>query len=290
MEITKIQLPPLPLTLPESSKGKKRLYVLGADDPEMEAIASMLEALGRKYAFATSGGTRVNPASAYKADPVQCEEGTTLTLVECEPREFITGHYYIEYVDHHNEGDIGYNLPPQMYMLGSSLAQVATLEGVTLNEYQLTIAALDHCPAQAMRGLCPGIDPERAKLVYHSETARRKNVSIDEVMRHMRDVGKDIATAPSAMVGGSHVVDMTKNPTGIGYSFRYLSSVAVAMNLGIPLLLSNRNSEGAPEKHVLTGLVTPRLVTDFKGEYAPAHHLSHLWGDDNRGAGGIVTK
>jgi hypothetical protein len=291
----RIALPPLPVVLPEKSrKGEKRLYVLGADDPEMEEITRLLTALGREYVFATAGGKRVNAETAYCCDPVSCKDGVTLTFVECEAKEYLPGAYFLDVVDHHprknSEESRGFNLPPSQYLLGSSLGQVSVLEDVILTEYQMTIAALDHCPGQAMRGLCPGIDPDRAKLIYHAETARRRNVTIEAVYASIQEVGKDMAIAPSTMVGKDYVVDMTKVPTGMGYSLRYISTIGAAINLGIPVLLSNKNGEHDPEKRVLTGIVTPELVTGFRTDYAPRYHLQNLWGDNNRGAGGIVPQ
>lgn len=281
-------LPPLPLRLKPSRKGEKKLYVLGADDPEMEENIFYLTVNGCAFMLATFHGTRVDPQTAYRADPVQCEPGTTLVFVECRPREFLAGEYFVTYVDHHNEGDEGFNMPPSSFLLGSSLGQISILEGKPLTEGQMIIAALDHCPVQAMRGMCPGVDPERAKIVYQEVTLRRRNVTLEDLRVCLHDVGKRIAVAPSTHVGNSPVIDMSGFPTGNGYSLSYICSIYAAAELGIPILVSNRNKEKDNEKRILTGLVSPKLVSDFRTDYAPKLHLLHVWGDNNRGAGGIL--
>lgn len=283
-----IILPELPLTLAPSRKGEKRLYVLGADDPENEEIIFYLTRYGCAFEYAMFGGNRVNPGNAYQCDPVACENGVTLVFVECRPRDFLPGEYYVTYADHHNEGDAGFNKPPSEFLLGSSLGQISILEGHPLTEYQLAVAALDHCPAQAMRGLCPGIDPKRAKIVYQEATLRRRNVTLPELHACMNQVELDMAAAKSVAIGKDYAVDLTQAPTGYGYSLRYICSIGVAAEAGVPLLISNRNYEQGPEKRILTGLVTPQLVSDFRGDYAPRYRLIHVWGDNNRGAGGLL--
>jgi hypothetical protein len=282
-------LPPPPFRFRPSMKGRKRLYVLGADDPEMEAVKNYLDSNGCAYVFATYYGARVNPDTAYLCDPVPCEDGVTLTLVECEPRDFLPGKYVPQVVDHHpriNPGTLGNgtgcNLRPSDYLHGSSLGQISFLEGVPLSEDEMYV------PAQAVHGFCPGIDPERARLKYLESTMRRQKVTLDDIKTCMRDVGKDVAKAASSLVGDEWVADMSSIPTGNGYTLRYISSIAYAVDAGIPVLLSNRNGPEEPEKRVLTGLVTPSLVLAFTGEYAAKFKLKRLWCDDNRGAGGLL--
>lgn len=288
MEHVKSTLPLPPLRLKPSRKGERRLYVLGADDPEMEEIILYLTVCGCAFVYATYNGNRVNPQTAYCADPMPCESGTTLVFVECRPREFLAGEYFVTYVDHHNDGDEGFNFPPSSFLLGSSLGQLSMIEKMPLTEYQLIIAALDHCPVQAMRGLCPDVDPERAKIVYQEVTLRRRKVTLLDLYGCLEEVGKRIIVAPLSKVGDEKVVDLTGNPTGSGYTLSYICSIFKAAERGIPVLVSNRNSDTDNEKRILTGLVTPQLVSDFRSDYAPRHQLTSVWGDNNRGAGGIL--
>lgn len=291
--------------------GKKRKYVCGADDPEMEEIIFYLTQHGCNFVEATYNGKRVSPETANYCDPVECEDGETLTFVECRPRkldecgpveeETKEGEkkktYFVDIVDHHpvenlKEGDLpqgsGCNLPPLDYLHGSSLGQVSFLEGYPLTVYQMALAAIDHCPAQAIAGLCPGVDPDYAKTVYLEVTMRKKKVALPDIHNCLSVIGKVIAKAPSANVGKIPVVDTSGTPTGNGYSLPYICSIYAAAELRLPLLVSNRNEEKGPEKRVLTGFVTPELVHSFRKDYAVQHKLRGLWGDNNRGAGGFL--
>lgn len=176
-----------------------RLWILGASDPEMEAIEALLRECGEQVTYATVGGRRVDAGSAYRADPVP---GAT-NWVECESpgqaREVV--------VDHHHPGDPGYGRPPAEFLRGSSIGQViaalaaapasetgplgrwtrtglqaspghgtlvyeraawhVAVRGrvgyarwVTVPPALVFAAAADHCLAAAYRGECPGVDPD----------------------------------------------------------------------------------------------------------------------------------
>ena len=64
-----------------------RLFVLGAADPEMAAIESLLSAAGEQFCYATVGGVRCHPGNAYKADDISDGHawGAVTHLVECAP-------------------------------------------------------------------------------------------------------------------------------------------------------------------------------------------------------------
>jgi hypothetical protein len=100
------------------------LWVLGASDPEMEAIERLLAQAGQKVAYATVAGERASPDSAYQAD------GTTsghpeepVLFVECSVR----GIKPWLVVDHHRPGDPGYRVPPEEFLPGSSIGQVISV-------------------------------------------------------------------------------------------------------------------------------------------------------------------
>ena len=116
------------------------LFILGAPDPEMERIESLLKFHGAAVAHATSGGKRVHPGNAYKADGVDTSDQpavldrTEIFFVECDlPGAF--GGYDEEYgyshelywVDHHRTGDPGHGTKPEYFLNGSSLGQVYLL-------------------------------------------------------------------------------------------------------------------------------------------------------------------
>ena len=192
------------------------LWVLGAADPEMERIESVLAQLGEETRSAEVGGARVQPGNAYKADQVVVPSGTTVILVECcasilevpqgaSMGDLEMGQAQVVVIDHHRAGDPGAACSPAEFLLGSSLGQVisylaknSSLHGAGWRQVTgpgvlapgalppgefgcveeewyvgsaglgpfevpsdlVLAAASDHCPAQAYRGECPGVDPD----------------------------------------------------------------------------------------------------------------------------------
>lgn len=65
-------------------------FILGAADPEMAAIESLLVASGQRFGYASLAGVRVHPGNAYKADGVLFRDGAAtegddaLVYVECD--------------------------------------------------------------------------------------------------------------------------------------------------------------------------------------------------------------
>jgi len=126
------------------------LYILGAPDPEMAAIESLLTSAGQRIAYALDPeGKRVHPGNAYAAlMPIEVSRhldddgGHAVVLVECcdaaargtklDPRIFRA--------DHHRPGDPGYDKQPAEFLSGSSLGQVIA-----------RLAALDALPADWIR-------------------------------------------------------------------------------------------------------------------------------------------
>jgi hypothetical protein len=98
------------------------LWVLGAPDPEMEAIGRLLAQAGQNVAYATLAGQRVTPDSAYQADGTTCgfPEDLVPVFVECR----VHGVRPWTVVDHHKPGDIGYRVPPEDFLMGASIGQV----------------------------------------------------------------------------------------------------------------------------------------------------------------------
>lgn len=134
----------------------KRLWVLGAHDTEIDAIANLLLAAGERYTYAESSGVRCRQDNAYACDPVA---GAT-HWVECEA----PGQTRLRTIDHHRAGDKYYRAPAEQYLEASSIGQVCAVIGVDARQYRY-VAAADHCLRSAYAGWCPGID--RAKLIAY---------------------------------------------------------------------------------------------------------------------------
>lgn len=70
----------------------KRLWILGASDPEMAAIERLLTDTGEEIAYATVDGVQVHPGNAYMADaPVYRDPPRLLPDVAAEPEGWYLG-------------------------------------------------------------------------------------------------------------------------------------------------------------------------------------------------------
>src|SRR5690606_21074976 len=98
-----------------------RIWILGAPDPEMAAIESLLRDCGERVVYALSDrGERVTPSTAYRCPLPEVPAGSTVYAVECSdtlPDGWVR-------IDHHRPGEPGYGRPPAEFMAASSLGQV----------------------------------------------------------------------------------------------------------------------------------------------------------------------
>lgn len=92
------------------------LFVIGADDLEMQAIERLLSECRVQFLHALGpDGNRVHPGNAYEATiPPHATH-----VVECGPAP--AGAVVI---DHHRPGDPGYGKPPAGFLAASSIGQV----------------------------------------------------------------------------------------------------------------------------------------------------------------------
>jgi hypothetical protein len=107
------------------------VYVLGAPDPEMEAIERrLLKAAGCRYAYATGADGRVHPGSAYAAVGAALPSGEPVALAGVEPVVVIecavAGVEPVVVIDHHRPGDPGYGRPPDEFLPASSIGQAVS--------------------------------------------------------------------------------------------------------------------------------------------------------------------
>ena len=198
-----------------------RLWVLGASDPEMAAIETMLRECGETVRYATIAGRRVSAGDAYRMDAIPVDAtpwGGHLYLVECgdssvgswrliahpdsaglEPSDIPSEHYVtVLSVDHHRPGDAGYGRTPEDFFGASSAGQVwAALSRLGLLSGRpspsgeiILIAAADHCLGHAYAGRCPGVDPDRLlrHRVAQQVAFRARNGGSQTVESAMADI------------------------------------------------------------------------------------------------------
>lgn len=161
------------------------VWLLGAADPEMQTIESLLKVNGRHVAYAlNANGERVRPDEAYTAytkDELVNQIATTgrgtIFLVECRLVNYNGG----TIIDHHNPGDPGYGKPPKEFLEASSIGQVLRVLNKEPTPDILLIAAADHCLGAAYKGLCPGVNPDELmkwRVVSRAAYQKKKPAAI----------------------------------------------------------------------------------------------------------------
>ncbi|HEX3640087.1 MAG TPA: hypothetical protein VHV10_02230 [Ktedonobacteraceae bacterium] len=262
------------------------LFLLGANDPEMRRIEEILRENGHEVRYAEKDGKRCHPGNAYQCDPVE-----SAILVECASAGVKNAQ-----IDHHRPGDTGYGLPANEFWEASSLGQLwrfLQLEGIAVSPSQddLILAAMDHSPAGAIRGECPGVSAQEVLERKIQEIAQGTKYDAWEVRNKVGYYLVRLMDAPPIQIGQSVISDLRSEYLGEGYSINLLSAQVAALADGYTVLLRHRDAAGKPEKWSISGHATPELIEAFKSEWAPAQGLIGIYGVPNRGyAGGYLPE
>lgn len=275
---------------------KPGLFILGADDPEMVEIESILRSTGKVFKYALCNGTRVHPGNAYVADPVDTNRGP-LVLIECGPRNLaddvsLIGMFgaqgpSIFVIDHHQFGDPGFGLSPERFFEASSIGQLYKLLKLgDPTEHHLTLAAMDHCMVHARQGKCPGVASEDVKKLSRKYIATRKMVTPEAVEACVETMRVIIVTSPVVTIGTQAIANLTAVPIGVGYSLEYLCILEALADLELAALLASKNQAGEPEKVILYGAAKVETIESFMGSWAPGQGLIKIYGVPKRGYAG----
>jgi hypothetical protein len=278
----------------------KRIWILGASDPEMEAIEALLKGEGELVIYATVGGRRVSPGEAYRADTPSSQEyeeirrfGGKIFLVECEPRDPRLGlqsllevdcSAMVDVIDHHRPGDPGYGRPPSEYWKASSLGQVWSALGWNEEEPSpelLMTAAADHCLGAAYRGECPRVNPEDLMRWRAASRAKFQRRTVPEVLADVERARELLRSAPRVeLESGIFVADLR------GKEIPELPEAAARE--GVAFLATPRPGPDKRIKVVLQA-ASPEQIRAFMS-WAPVQGLRDLYGDPARGfAGGYLS-
>lgn len=246
-----------------------KVYVLGAADPEMEEIESVLKQQGLVYFYALKDGSRVKSETAYQADSISgyLPKNAQVVLIEC----FISLPGIIDCIDHHRPGDPGYGAIPSNFLEGSSLGQLLTALQMTPTKEQLLIAAADHCPTQAYMGLCPGVDIEDLKRWRTASRAKRRGMSPLEM--------------EEAILFGKSVLENAEKIEFNGKTFPWLQSrdnevCEASARFNIPFMYME-NAHSAKFKSGIMG-ADPDTIQKWMQECG----LTRVYGDPIRGYAG----
>jgi len=150
------------------------IFIFGAGDEEMSrtvALVRQLPAATTFLRFATVDGIGVIPSNAYEADYTseialavefavhrELRDGavTTIVLVECgfNPDQVVLAGKNVVVLDHHREGDWGFDRPPREAIQASSLGQL--LRFFALKKLLGFVKEARKLPATEVTGFRPG--------------------------------------------------------------------------------------------------------------------------------------
>lgn len=258
-----------------------RLFVLGAPDPEMEAIQKVLEEAGEKYVFALKNGYRVTSRTAYEADPIRIEEHCAVVTVECRLTVTTGVGGSVKHIDHHRPGDSGYGKEPKEYWQASSIGQVLALLPSHLTTLDhMYVAAADHCLASAYRGMCPGVEPTKLAEWRAESRSNFQKIPLFEYLEEVKHAKSVLRALPSQKIK-SKVFKDARN--------REIKELPEASaQLGIPVLYSMASANGDWKEGVLSGTPEEVRVWMWWAKNRGSLPLRGVYGDPQRGyAGGF---
>lgn len=258
------------------------IFILGARDPEMDAIQAFLEEWGLPFAYARNlDGSRVDGRTAYGAQAT-VPEGMLPIFIESS----VPGVEPLARIDHHREGDPGYDLPPARSLEASSIGQLFKMLGIEPPHDVVVLAAMDHSFAAAASGEVPGVAPEEVIDLKIAEIAKATGAAADEVRDLVGNYSVLVDKAASLNLGPDDdmlVQDLREFPLDAGYSLSYLTLQVAIVQAGQAALIRARDSAGGPDKIMLTGRVSEELAKTFMRDWAPAQGLVNVYGVPRRG-------
>jgi len=307
----------------EKINKENTLFVLGANDPEMDTIIDILEVVNYKFILATVNENICNPTNAYLADnDLSKFKYKNIVFIECNHIKDIKTKYNLYYIDHHKKGDYGYNLDYKNFLSASSIGQLfkffikrdkeaADLLSLSLmyknnnkedyyfengqwllnhNEFAIiipnhivSIAAIDHCLADAYKGLCKGVNTEDIHREQINAISKKYNISKKELNILYNEFSNIISN------NTKNILDLTHLDLGIGYSLEYilLREIALFKNKSIALKIKNNFSE---EEKLMLLCISKLEVENFLDKpYFNGYNLTNVFGVPTRGyAGGLI--
>jgi hypothetical protein len=236
---------------------------------------------------------KVHGGNAYNADGFQLDQsfsGAQCILFECAD---VSGNLeVVGRCDHHNPGDPGFGLGPEEFWEASSIGQLCKFLGVKKTHELALIAAGDHCPAHAYKGLCPGITVEKFQKF------RMEGVLLNprETFSTLQEVEAAMAKTLDAFEGAAfaHFGDEIKDVRRCG-KLDLLPEVALRRGEKYLGTLPDTNRGGGltgNTKIVLGGACTPQDVEAFFNEFVITLEgvVGEPYGSPERGYAGVVLK
>ena len=265
------------------------VVILGAADPEMNAVAIACGKLGIRTLQAAVDGVACHPGNAYKCDGF-VDGGVNaddyVISVEC----VVAGLVPAFAADHHKPGDRGYGRPPAEFWAASSIGQVfqhlfdGGVPAMSLveafGEERYMIAASDHCPSHAFMGRCPGIDVTALKAMRARNSAAFCNMSVEEWTAIVDSSIAILRALPVATAGGGEyrvsVVDVP-----------LLNHAQLIAGIAVQYVMSGNARDPRTKVGLLGG--EPPMISAWMAEKLSTGELVDVYGDPQRGyAGGYI--
>lgn len=266
----------------------KKQFLLGADDPEMQAMERILTAHKIPFSYASVRKCRAQPGNAYRVDTVTILHEHQLVVIECAfdvmPDSTIV-------IDHHRPGDPGFALGPDRFWEASSIGQLHKLLRIEPTRHAIVMAAFDHCFAAAVQGGCEGVSNKEVIHLRLVELSSQTGVSGADIWKRVIAFRKMVAQAPELIIGGQVVKDLRGEYLGEGYSLDYLTAQLAVVMEGHAALLRHRDAVRAAEKCTITGHAAASTIEAFMNTWAPSQGLERIFGVPDRGyAGGYPAR
>ncbi len=281
-----------------------RLFILGADDPEMRAMKELLALAGQKWEQATHQSQPVSPGTSYQAD-TPIGKADHYIFIECCPKfgyDVCRTTYTV--IDHHRPGDPGFDLPAEKYWEAASIGQLTRyLSGVVSNwtmkkieareRWDRYTAALDHSNFAACAGLCPGIDPIVARRKVCKMIAKSHGTKCSEVRTRIRSWLQRIEEGDFSQTKLNEAVLLDARDVRLppGYSLEFLTLREACFMLKKSFMVRYRDRPDEREKLVVILTKSPELIKYFVDEWVPAHGLvDPYWSESRMYAGAYVPE
>lgn len=217
-------------------------FILGADDPEMQAIEEILSHLNLTYAYATCDWHRTSARKAYNqnlgmvvVNNYKKPFKSRIVTVECgSPFNMNVYHK----IDHHYPGDPGYDCDHLDFWNGSSIGQLVKflvsegydekmLLGIPSDDPYI-VAANDHCPAHAAQGLIPQVDIQ-AFLDYRLKRASlRTGESPQSIMQRICLTMEELQKRPLYSIEGTLICRVERSQ-----QILYFNDASMALGLAV---------------------------------------------------------
>lgn len=273
-----------------NTQDKKLFFILGAADPEINAIEAILKEKGYDYAYAMLlpgpqdkgyaqvPTKRVYSSSAYDvkalSKPLPCLKTHGLVFIECKL------HYTDPdmIIDHHRPGDPGFGKSPSEYWEGSSIGQLCNLLGIKPTKEYRIIAAADHCLSAAYQGKCEGVEVKDLMEWRVKHRAAYQKITEKELMQNMMDAAEVIKAAKKVKIGTELIADFTYFPMP-------KEAAEGSIIAGIPIMTKMFDVN---TKSFKFGIVSgkPETISTWMNETAKRLKLINVYGDPARGYAG----